>query len=97
MKTLILSSIVNGTSTNFEALALYLELRKSAENKEAVTLSFAKISHVSSSFLNSSIGQIMEEYGFEYFAKNVKFVNCTTSVAIRIKDYVSKYKSFAKA
>lgn len=96
MKTLIVNNISNGTSTNSEAFSLYLELQKTARDNNSIILSFTNITFVSSSFLNSSIGQFIDEFGFNYFSKHIKFADCTPELAKRIKDYVVKYKSLVK-
>lgn len=98
MKTIIIKDIVKGTSTNSEALPLFLEMNNVVvTSNESVVLSFNNIEFVSSSFLNSSIGQFIEKYGFDRFSKNVKFADCKTDIAARIKDYVLKYKSLVNS
>lgn len=93
MKKLVLKDIVRGTSTNLEAETLFSEINKSISKGETVSLSFTNITHVSSSFLNSSIGEIIDKFGFDYFVGHVKFTDCKANMAVRIKDYVLKYKT----
>jgi hypothetical protein len=93
MKTLVIKNLVTGTSTNTEAVALYVEMKKSADLGDCFTLSFAGIDYVSSSFLNSSVGEFIETYGFDMFAKNVKFTDCNKDLASMIKSYVTKIKT----
>ena len=93
MKTLVIKNLVTGTSTNSEAVALYVEMKKSADLNDCFTLSFVGIDYVSSSFLNSSIGEFIETYGFDTFVKNVKFTDCNKDLATMIKSYVTKFKT----
>lgn len=93
MKTLVIKNLVTGTSTNTEAVALYVEMKKSADLGDCFTLSFAGIDYVSSSFLNSSVGEFIETYGFDMFVKNVKFTDCNKDLASMIKSYVTKFKT----
>lgn len=93
MKTVLIKDLVKGTSTNVEALPLFLEMKTAIENETLITLSFANIDYVSSSFLNSSIGEFIEQYGFDVFAKNVKFTGCNKDLANMIKTYVEKTKT----
>ena len=95
MKTLVIKDLVTGTSTNSEAVPLFLEMKSIVESNTIVTLSFAGIDYVSSSFLNSSIGEFIEQFGFNYFASNVKFTNCNKDLANMIKTYVAKTKTLA--
>lgn len=93
MKTLVIKNLVTGTSTNTEAVALYVEMKKSADLGDCFTLSFAGIDYVSSSFLNSSVGEFIETYGFDMFVKNVKFTDCNKDLASMIKSYITKFKT----
>lgn len=93
MNTLVIKKLVTGTSTNSEAVALYVEMKKRADLGDCFTLSFARVDYVSSSFLNSSIGEFIETYGFDTFAKNVKFTDCNKDLASMIKSYVTKFKT----
>jgi hypothetical protein len=98
MKTLVIKDLVKGTSTNSEALPLFMKMDDAVSvAKETVVLSFNSIEFVSSSFLNSSIGQFIEKHGFDLFSKTVKFADCKTDIAARIKDYVLKYKSLVNS
>lgn len=93
MKTLVIKKLVTGTSTNSEAVALYVEMKKSADLNDSIILSFAGIDYVSSSFLNSSVGEFIETYGFDVFVKNIKFTDCNKDLATMIKSYVTKFKT----
>jgi hypothetical protein len=93
MKTLVIKNLVTGTSTNSEAIALFIEMKKSADIKDSFILSFAGIDYVSSSFLNSSVGEFIETYGVETFVKSIKFADCNKDLATMIKSYVTKFKT----
>lgn len=96
MKTLVIKNLVTGTSTNAEAFSLFLGMKNCAELGSSFTLDFTGVDYVSSSFLNSSIGEFIETYGFNTFASNVKFSGCNKDLAALIKSYVAKFKSLVK-
>ena len=93
MKTLVIKKMVTGTPTNAEALSLFLDMKKCAELNNSFTLDFTGVDYVSSSFLNSSIGEFIEVYGFNDFASKVKFIGCNKDLAAMIKGYVVKFKT----
>ena len=93
MKTLIVNNLVLGTSTNTEATPLFIAMKNSVDTGAIISLSFKDVAYVSSSFLNSSIGEFIDVYGFDFFKNNVKFANCNSDLATLIKGYVTKYKS----
>lgn len=96
MKTLVIKNLVTGTSTNAEAFSLFLDMKNCAAADNSFTLDFTGIDYVSSSFLNSSIGEFIETYGFNTFASKVKFSSCNKDLATMIKGYVAKYKTLVK-
>lgn len=93
MKTLVIKTLVMGTATNVEATPLFLEMKKCTDSNTPITLSFVGVDYVSSSFLNSSVGEFIELFGYNYFAENVKFTGCNHDLASMIKTYVVKSKA----
>jgi chromosome condensin MukBEF MukE localization factor len=71
--TLKIMDIVSGTSTNNEGIPLFLELDKYLSSGRKVRLSMADATSFSTSFLNSSIGDVIDKYGYEHFRKMVVF------------------------
>jgi STAS-like domain of unknown function (DUF4325) len=71
--TLKIMDIVNGTATNDEGMLLFLELDKHLSVGQKVRLSMLEATPFSTSFLNSSIGDVIDKYGYEHFRKMVVF------------------------
>lgn len=86
-----ITSIVSGTTTNAHGLSLFLELKSYYEKGEKLVVSLENCPVLSSSFLNSSIGSFIDEYGMDELKKTISFVNYTSSQIEYIKTYVSQY------
>ena len=84
---------VNGTSTNIEGLTLYAVLSREIESGNIIKLSLKESTPMSSSFLNSSLGELVDRYGIDVFKKHVRLINYTASQA----EYIKKYLSMLKA
>jgi len=84
----VLIEIVKGTLTNSEGVKVFKLLDKSISDEVTIELSFSGASALSSSFLNSSIGELIEKYGFERFKQYVKLVDLRQSVANQLRDYL---------
>jgi hypothetical protein len=84
---------VNGTSTNIEGLTLYAILSREIESGNIIKLSLKESTPMSSSFLNSSFGELVDRYGLDVFKKHIRLINYTTSQA----EYIKKYLSMLKA
>ena len=93
MKQINLVDIVDGTSTNIEGVKLYCALNKHLKSNEAVILSLKACTPLSSSFLNSSIGNLIEDYGFDYVIDNVKISNYSKSIGKALVQYLDNIKS----
>lgn len=88
MKTINIKKQVKGTSTNMEGFTLKCILQPYFENREKVKVSFDKTTPISSSFFNSSFGELIDEYGYELFKEIVKPVNITAQHMSLIKQYI---------
>jgi STAS-like domain of unknown function (DUF4325) len=71
--TLKIMDIVTGTATNDEGMLLFFELDKHLSIGQKVRLSMLEATPFSTSFLNSSIGDVIDKYGYEHFRKMVVF------------------------
>jgi len=92
MKILILKDLLDNTSSVDQGLLLFLELKKSYEKSEEVILEVDKNLLLSSSFLNSSIGAFLDDYGLISFRKTVKFKGSKNQFN-RLKKYIDSYAS----
>ena len=84
---LFIKNIVQDTYTNASGFALLATLQNSLRNDQQVILSFKDATPPSTSFLNSSIGELLEQYGFAKFKNLVKFVDLTATQAQVLKNY----------
>ncbi|MGQ3132254.1 MAG: STAS-like domain-containing protein [Flavobacteriales bacterium] len=87
-----LLSIVNGTYTNSEGENLFKELDKYLSKGQSVTIDFTDCHAVSSSFLNSSIGELFMKYGYDSLKGRVGIVNVTKLQKNQITDYINYLK-----
>ncbi|HPN70420.1 MAG TPA: DUF4325 domain-containing protein [Saprospiraceae bacterium] len=81
--------IVGSTITNAGGYQLYVVLSESIKNQEVVDLSMEKATPLSSSFLNSSFGQLIEDFGYSAVKKYVGLSCVKKSDAERIKNYIT--------
>ena len=88
----MLWSLVEDTSTNGDGKVLYRVLRPHLERGEVVHLSLAWTTSLSSSFLNSSIGRIIKEYGYQVLRDQVALRDYTPPQARRLHKYVMLYR-----
>ena len=92
-----LIDIVSDTYTNTAGYTLFAVLKRILADGEQVQLSFNGASAPSSSFLNSSFGNLIEEMGLEKFLQSVKPADVTPSQASLLKHYIQGFRSGAKA
>lgn len=87
MKKLKVIDIVDGTASNESGYALFIQLDKFFAKGEKVQLSLEGCNPMSSSFMNSSFGELMEKYGFSKIKKNLSFIHFTKTQINTIKEY----------
>lgn len=86
-----LNNIVDNSSTNIEGDKLFSLFKNAFLNKENITLKISNVESLSSSFLNSSIGEFLDEFGYDNFKSTIN-ISSTKSQLIRIKNYIENYK-----
>lgn len=91
MNTLILKDLVKDSSSNEQGTVLFESLKVAYLSGTTVVLQVDDLA-MSSSFLNTSIGQFLENYGFDSFRKTVKFKG-SKSQFLRLSNYIEKYKN----
>lgn len=91
-RTIIVSEIVHGTSTNVEALPLFYAMDKAILDGDIINISLKDCPAMSSSFLNSSIGALFEKHGFDKLKGMLHLSDHTPSAAKNLSDYISKIK-----
>jgi len=90
MNIVILNNIVNDTSSNSEGEKLFNVLESSIKQNQEVVLNIGPEEALSSSFLNSSIGRILELYGLDKFKSLFKFKGSLNQFE-RLSKYIKHY------
>lgn len=85
-----LMDIVPGTSTNEEGVLLFAAIDPIFANGQQIRISFEKATPLSSSFLNSSFGELIDKYGLENVKKMLSINHYTPSLARMLKEYFEK-------
>ncbi|MCH2231781.1 MAG: STAS-like domain-containing protein [Crocinitomicaceae bacterium] len=87
MERIYLSNIVEDTYTNASGYALMIVLKAYLDKGVKVELSFKDATPTSSSFLNSSIGELIENFGFDKFKKLVSLRELSKTQANTLRNY----------
>lgn len=91
MKTIVLKNIVRNSSSNEEGLILFNILQDAYLNKEQILLDVDANLIMSSSFLNTSIGSFLDNYGLSEFKETFKFKGSKNQFQ-RLNSYITSYK-----
>ena len=97
MDTIKIKNLNIGTSTNMEGCALKLALMPYFKDGNPVCVSFSETTPMSSSFFNSSFGELIDEYGYKTFKEIVSVSDITKSHFELIKKYISWQKDMVFA
>jgi hypothetical protein len=92
-----LMSTVHGTATNDQGLALYIVLKKQFLNDMKVRLSLHNATPMSSSFMNSSLGALIDEFGYPKVTTLLSLIHFNRTQAENIKKYFAQYKKYISA
>ncbi len=98
MKTdkITLTDYTNSALSNADGVKVYTVVNNLLTDGGNVIVSFAGINAVSTSFLNSFIGSLVDQHGFNILTR-VKIVDYTVSIANFLKNYVKELKSVSSA
>lgn len=88
---LFIKDIVQDTYTNAAGFVLLTVLKDYFKRSQPVILSFKGATPPSSSFLNSSIGELLDQFGFAKFKSMIKFADLTPTQAQVLKNYFLSY------
>jgi len=91
-RTIVVSEIVSGTSTNIEAMPLFFAMDKAILAGNIINLSLKNCPAMSSSFLNSSVGALFEKYGFDKLKGKLHLSDHTPSAGKNLSDYIAKIR-----
>ncbi len=91
MNHLRVSDICADTLTNAAGYALYTAVENSIAQSDLVEVSFEGTNGISSSFLNSSVGALIEKHGIEVLSQ-IKLVKISGTQADVLKKFVNSAK-----
>jgi hypothetical protein len=91
METIKVKDITKGTFTNEDGLSVYNAIYSAISENDSIILSFEGITSLSSSFLNSSIGEIIEKFGFDFLKNKIKITKYTPQLSGLIVNYIKNY------
>lgn len=91
-KVIIVKDVVSGTSTNAEGTPLFVLMDSAIKDNKVIVLSLKSCPAMSTSFLNSSIGTLVERYGMSLLKNRLIITDYTTGMAESIKRYLSQLK-----
>ncbi len=86
---IIVSDICISTYTNADGQTLKSAIADILLVCDSAVVSFHGIDSVSTSFLNSSFGELVSDFGLEDIKKRVKITNYTSSLLHSIKKYIN--------
>lgn len=90
--TINVMDVVDGTSMNAHAVPLFIEMDKAIQSDKIVVLSLKNAPAFSSSFLNSSVGELVSKYGFDSLKGRLKIVDHTPVLGEIFKNYLVNLK-----
>ncbi|MFD2917062.1 DUF4325 domain-containing protein [Psychroserpens luteus] len=96
MKNLILKDIVKNSSSNEEGIVLFNILQEACINHNKILLEIGSDISMSSSFLNTSIGEFLDQYGFLKFKETVQIKGSKLQFD-RLNSYIVKYRELYTA
>ncbi len=88
--TINIKDTTTGTLTNADGERLKIAIEKALTGNNIIVLSFAGINTISTSFLNSSIGEIVDQFGLQALKNRIKISHYTPSLAAVISKYVGE-------
>lgn len=90
-----LKEYVTNTDTNIEGVKLFCLLDRLMSNSNPFILEIENDMSLSSSFLNSSFGNIIDKYGYIKLKEHLK-IKTNKSQFIRLSNYLNKYNELYK-
>lgn len=87
---------VSGTSTNREGVELFVAMDSLIKEGYGMEISLENASAFSSSFLNSSFGELYDKYGFKGLEGKIKIINYQPARLNQIRKYLELLKTMVK-
>ena len=92
MCKILLKPLMEGKNYPDAGETLYYEIVKHINDSEKVVVDMTGIDALPSMFLNTSIGRIIDQYGKQSLKDHVAFAMITRSQAMRLHEYLERYK-----
>ena len=92
-RQIIVKDIITNTTVNEEGKRLFDVMSDFILKGDSVILSLSDLEPMSSSFMNSSFGALIDKYGKQTFKKKVRFTNYRPAYAEKIVNYINLYES----
>lgn len=89
---LLLKDTVSETYTNASGYQLLVVLKQYLKDEDTLNLSFKDSSITSSSFLNSSIGVLVEELGVESVMRRIHPKDMSPTQATLLRKYMASFR-----
>ena len=86
--------VTKNTLSNSDGVQLQSAIDSALAADDQVSLSFHDVHTISSSFLNSSLGNIIDKYGFDILSK-IKIIDYTSTIATFLKNYIADLKALS--
>ncbi len=91
--TIRIMDVVTGTSTNIEGIALFNCIDKYLSCGQKIRLSLEGCTPFSTSFLNSSFGDLIDKHGLDKFKSMIVYSNIKPSQIKKIQGYFERISS----
>ena len=82
--------VVTGTATNDEGIALFNSIDNLFSKSQKVRLSLEDCTPFSTSFLNSSIGDLIDKYGLNRFKSDIVYTKIKPSQIKKLQSYLEQ-------
>jgi hypothetical protein len=92
MDLIKVNEIVQDTYTNQEGFKLYTKLKVYLDEIRPVAISFMDTTPLSSSFFNSSFGEVIDKHGINVFKDLIKIRDITKSQAEQLRNYIKTHQ-----
>jgi len=93
-KKVIVKDITNSALSNADGVKLEAVLDKALSDGYSIIISFQGIGVMTTSFLNSSLGNLIDKYGINVLS-NIRLVDYTSTIATFVRKYISDIKSLS--
>jgi len=90
-----LKDIIIDTYTNSSGYVLFTQIDNNFSKEEKIRISFKDTTPISSSFYNSSIGDLIEKYGYDEVKRKLKFEDLSKSQFQILQRFIENSRLYA--